>query len=145
MRVIPTPRNVAIRLHAMLPTIQFSGDEDIRRDKSPLRSHVRKDSGWQRSALFENALRKPKLFLCWTNYPSRRGSRVNLSSVDTKSEEVHVLARGKLAAQHLAAHEMMQRKCCAQLGISIAKALAVCRCRGREQGLLRRPDPILKR
>ena len=38
-------------------------------------------------------------------------SRVNFSSVVTQNiEEVHVLARGKLAAQHQAAHEMMQKK-----------------------------------
>jgi hypothetical protein len=59
----------------MLPTIQFSGDEDIRRDKSPLRSHVRKKiAGGQEAHCSRMSFTQTKIVsFDLTNYPSRRG------------------------------------------------------------------------
>jgi hypothetical protein len=106
MRVIPTPRNATnTTFHRLTKTSAAA--------KSPLRSHVRKDSEAAKNRIIrECILQQTKIVSLLDEIPkSTVGSRVNLSSVVTQNvEEVHVLARGKLAAQHRAAHEMMQKK-----------------------------------
>jgi hypothetical protein len=105
MRVIPTPRNVANNtVHRVTKTSAAAS-------KSPLRSHVRK-YGEAAKIVRECLLQQTKLVSLLDELPkSSVASRVNFSSVVTQNiEEVHVLARGKLAAQHQAAHEMMQKK-----------------------------------
>jgi hypothetical protein len=121
---VPTPRNATIptpRNTSPVPTPRNATNNTAQRvtktaaaaAKSPLRSHVRKDGqATKKRIVRECLLQQTKIVSLLDEIPkSNVASRVNLSSVVTQNvEEVHVLARGKLAAQHLAAHEMMQKK-----------------------------------
>jgi hypothetical protein len=107
---------------AVIPAPRIAADSTVQRvvtkafftsTKSPMRSHVRKDSeGAKKRIVHECIVQQARILTLLDQIPkSNGGSRVKLSATVTRNlEEVHVLARGKLAAQHRAAHEMMQKK-----------------------------------
>jgi hypothetical protein len=128
MAVIPTPRNVVIptprqltnmpvhRVTAKASTTSRESTKSPMRSKSPMmRSHVpvRKDGEAAKTRIIRECMAQQTRVLALLDLipKSNVASRVHLSSVVTCNlEEVHVLARGKLAAQHQAGHEMMQKK-----------------------------------
>lgn len=79
----------------------------------PVRSHARKGTdASKKRVLKECRAQVSKLRTMLTDIPKTTvASRVNLSLAATRNlEEVQVLERGKLAAQHCAVHEMLRKK-----------------------------------
>lgn len=81
--------------------------------KSPVRMHARRDSDVTQKRIVGECVKQQATLSAWLDSipTSTVAARVNLSAAVTHNmEESHVFARGKMAAQHCAAHELIRKK-----------------------------------